>query len=417
MSYELICILGDLKMTEKSKRNILITGGEFNNKGAQSMSFITISRIKSHFPNHNIIMGSVHDAAREKGEIDIYNFDLIPDPLFRNNFIGEEFIRKVLNKSPRKNPRDYRNILDKTDYIFDISGYALSSQFGVRKSRNYLKKFKLAHQKGIKTVILPQSIGPFDYDKSNSKMKREIYDTLSKVDIIMPREFEGVNFLNELGLKDNVFYSPDLVLTNKKNVNWDFIYKNKIVTIDFDILENSVALVPNMRNFDHGNKNQILDLYKAVIEDLLQKKFNVYLIRHSGEDLEVCKMIKNMFSNIDNVKVICDDLTPSDFQKLTSQFEFSIGSRFHSVVHSFKVGTPCIILGWATKYKELAEIFTQSDYVFDVRNEINISVFIEMMNQLISNLPEEKSKIQEGLDKVEYMEDPFDKAFKIISEG
>ena len=37
------------------KKNIMIFGGEFFNKGAQAMSFITISRLKSEFPNHNVL--------------------------------------------------------------------------------------------------------------------------------------------------------------------------------------------------------------------------------------------------------------------------------------------------------------------------------------------------------------------------
>lgn len=126
---------------------------------------------------------------------------------------------------------------------------------------------------------------------------------------------------------------------------------------------------------------------------------NVYLIRHSGEDLEACKNIKNLFDEKDNVRIISNDLTPSEFENLISKFEFSIGSRFHSIVHSYQVATPCIILGWATKYKELAEYFDQSDYVFDVRHNINTSLFIEIMNNLINKIPEEKSKIEFGLKK------------------
>lgn len=403
-------------MKETEKRNIIITGGEFNNKGAQAMSFITISRLKEKFPEHNIIFASIIDANRSKKELSKYNFEIVPDPLTRNNFLCENIIRKILGKNLRKNPKEYKNILSNTDYVFDISGYALSSQWGKRKSKNYLKKFEIAHDKGIKTVILPQSIGPFNFGEDSLKMNEMLYETLSKVNIIMPREREGMENLSKLGIKNNIFYSPDLVLTNKKEVNWTHIYKNKVSSKKYDIPDNSVAIVPNMRNFDHGNSAAILDLYKSMVSELLGKGKNVYLIRHSGEDLKVCKMVKNLFSENRNVKIISDDLTPSEFQDLISKFEFSIGSRFHSVVHSFKVGTPCIILGWATKYKELAKLFGQENYVFDVRNNIDTSLFIKMMNQLTSKLSEEKSKINKGLQKVESMKDPFDKAFESITQ-
>ncbi|MGL9748619.1 polysaccharide pyruvyl transferase family protein [Enterococcus sp. DIV0170] len=403
-------------MKDTSKRNIIITGGEFNNKGAQAMSFITISRLKSKFPEHNIVFASDLDAKRSEEETDIYNFDIISNPLVRNNFVGENIIRKILKKNLRENPKKFNRILDDTDYLFDISGYALSSQWGIRNSRGYLKKFRLAYQRGIKSAILPQSFGPFDYGKNNLRMKKEIIEVLSKVDIVMPRENEGMQFLHDLGLVDNIFYSPDLVLTNKEKINWNHIYKKPIAPIDFEIPKMSVAIVPNMRNFDHGNREKIYSLYELIIEELLKKKMNVYLIRHSGEDLEACKNIKNLFDEKDNVRIISNDLTPSEFENLISKFEFSIGSRFHSIVHSYQVATPCIILGWATKYKELAEYFDQSDYVFDVRHNINTSLFIEIMNNLINKIPEEKSKIEFGLKKIFAMSDPFDKAFKVITK-
>lgn len=152
------------------------------------MSFITISRLKEKFPEHNIIFASIIDANRSKKELSKYNFEIVPDPLTRNNFFCENIIRKILGKNLRKNPKEYKKILSNTDYVFDISGYALSSQWGKRKSKNYLKKFEISHDKGIKTVILPQSIGPFNFGEDSLKMNEMLYETLSKVNIIMPRE-------------------------------------------------------------------------------------------------------------------------------------------------------------------------------------------------------------------------------------
>lgn len=45
------------------------------------MSFITISRLKEKFPEHNIIFASIIDANRSKKELSKYNFEIVPDPL------------------------------------------------------------------------------------------------------------------------------------------------------------------------------------------------------------------------------------------------------------------------------------------------------------------------------------------------
>src|SRR5690625_5958156 len=83
------------------RKNIMIFGGEFYNKGAQAMSFITISRLKSHFPDHNILFISELDSKRTPEELENYNFDIIANPFDRNNFFGENFIRSILGKSQK----------------------------------------------------------------------------------------------------------------------------------------------------------------------------------------------------------------------------------------------------------------------------------------------------------------------------
>ncbi|WP_212648493.1 hypothetical protein, partial [Enterococcus sp. 6D12_DIV0197] len=42
----------------------------------------------------------------------------------------------------------------------------------------------------------------------------------------------------------------------------------------------------------------------------------IYLIRHSGEDIEACHLIKDLFKYNDSVKIISEDMTPSEFEKL-----------------------------------------------------------------------------------------------------
>ena len=61
------------------KRNILITGGELFNKGAQSMTFITVNELKKRFPNHEILLSSSRDFKRDYEEKQQYNFKICHD--------------------------------------------------------------------------------------------------------------------------------------------------------------------------------------------------------------------------------------------------------------------------------------------------------------------------------------------------
>jgi len=394
----------------------MIFGGEFYNKGAQAMSFITVSRLKVMYPDHNILFVSELDSRRPNEELTNYNFDIITNPFDRNNFIGENFIRKILGRNEKPNPKDIKHLLEETEFLFDISGYELSSQWGAKKSQNYLNRLKEAHRLGIRTVMLPQSIGPFDYKEDSKEIISALQNILRTVEVIMPREKQGEQDLSEIGIEKNVKRFPDMVLTSKEPIKWDLIYKDEQPEKTFNLKTNSVGIIPNMRNFDHGNKESILGLYQETVQHLRNKGKHVYLARHSNEDIQACHLIKDMFSNDDKVQVIEEDMTPNEFEKMVEYFDFTIGSRFHSVVHSFKVGVPSIILGWATKYQEIAQLFGQEKYVFDVRENFEPINFINMVKQMDKTAEEESKVIIEKMREVNDFGDPYDYAFNLLNQ-
>lgn len=391
-----------------SQKNIMIIGGEFNNKGAQAMSFITISRLKELFPQHEILFVSEVDIYRDPKDLVNYNFKIIHNPFLRNNFFGETILRKLLKKNQRINPKEYKKYLPNTEYIFDISGYALSSQWGEEKSLQYLKRCEISSNYGIKTVILPQSIGPFNYTSEKIDWKEKLSQTLNKVNLIFPREEQGRQALEDVNVIDNVIQCYDLVLTSRAAINWSSIYHNIPEDREFTIASKSVAIIPNMRNFDHSNKDELLEVYNTIVNELIKKGKNIYLIRHSGEDIEACHLIKDLFKYNDSVKIISEDMTPSEFEKLIQKFDYAIASRFHSVVHSYKEKVPCLILGWAIKYQELAKLFDQSQYVLDVRNDINLKEIKNCISELDQNCFEESVKIKNVLNDVKQLPDPFE---------
>ena len=55
-------------------RNIIITGGELFNKGAQAMTFVAVDELKKRFPEHEIYLLSEMDLERPKAEREQYAF-------------------------------------------------------------------------------------------------------------------------------------------------------------------------------------------------------------------------------------------------------------------------------------------------------------------------------------------------------
>ena len=143
------------------KRNILITGGELFNKGAQSMTFITVNELKKRFPNHEILLSSSRDFKRDYEEKQQYNFKICHD-VFQYLFAFGSYAR--LKKMDKDLIAKSKEILKMTDIIIDISGFALSSN-SLRRTIYYLSKFNIARKYNIKAYIMPQSFGPFVYNK------------------------------------------------------------------------------------------------------------------------------------------------------------------------------------------------------------------------------------------------------------
>lgn len=398
------------------EKYVFITGGELFNKGAQSMSFIVVDEIKKRYPNTKVVLLSTPDFERSEEDKAQYNFEIMP---FTSGWVYDlvgggiskawDLKNMIKGKSSDKYAK-YKDILDErldhTLAIIDVSGYALSSQFRSERSINLLLRILLAKKRKIKMVIMPQSFGPFDFEgKSKFIINYLMKSTLSYPEKIYAREQEGYELLKNKFNLTNVEKSYDMVLLNKElNLNNVFTEVPDIKT--FDNVK-GIGIVPNKENVKHGNKDEVLKLYQLMIEKLLTAGKTVYIARHSFDDLEACNTVKSLFPDNDNVKLIDEEISAIAFDHLVEKFDFVIGSRFHSIVHSYKNAVPCIALGWATKYRELLAEFDQNEYIFDVREKINPDNVEVALDKMLDNYEHESDKIKMKLNKIQ-SKNPFD---------
>lgn len=380
------------------KNKIVIVGGELFNKGAQAMTFVTVNEISKRYPECEIVLLSQRDFKRPKEEKDKYKFKISgmdTGCLFYNNLFLYILI-SLLKNTDKNLLRDFKNLLNETKFMIDISGYQLSSDWGWAVSVRYLLQIKCFALKGIPVYLFPQSFGPFLYRPIfQFILDRFIKKYMSYPKAVYAREKEGFEFLTKYNLK-NVRISPDLVLLNKE-IDEDNIFKTKFLTEPITVLPESIAVLPNMRLLVHGDKESIINIYKELIQYLLENKLNVYILRHSHEDLEMCNLIKDEFKSNDNVKLLKQEISCIEYSNLVKKFKFLIAARYHSIVHAYKEGVPCIIFGWATKYHELAELFAQSDYQFEIRTGVNTEKVLAATENMLKNYEEESKQINSVL--------------------
>lgn len=356
---------------EQKGKTFLIWGANFNNKGAQAMLFTAVSELRERFPDCKIFFNT-----KEKISED-YKFDVIY--ISQNELVW-------LNKNPvyfylrlfavflikhRFDIVKYHNLrktFKSIDAVVDVSGYAFGSVWGYEGSAKYLLTIKTAQKYSVPVFLMPQSFGPFEFGEKQDLMDWQIVHTLSRVPKIFARENRAYDILtNKYGL-NNVAKSYDLVLQNKEII-WGNISNKKSVSHIIQLNgSKNVAIIPNMRNLDRGGvaPQKMIKLYQTIISELVDMDFNVYLVRHSGEDIEACKNIYYSLTDKTGVTLCGDDYNCFEFNELIKQFCFVVASRYHSIVHSYKNHVPAIVLGWSEKYSELTSIFGQQQYMFDI---------------------------------------------------
>lgn len=382
-------------------KKILITGGELGNKGAQAMTFITVCETKKRYPAHEIILVSYNDCRLPSEERERYQFRIEPPssmvyPLYRMGGLFKA--GAILGRHTKEEQKRRDELFGNADALIDVSGYALGSNWGPDYCLNYLNSILIAKAYKIPCFLMPQSFGPFNFKGIKGRFVEWFMKRLLRYPkVIYAREQEGFDLLTgKYGLK-NVKLSCDLVLNNSAEPKPGDVYKNPPSLHIPEIKERSVGIVPNQQNFKYGNRDEVLAVYTKIVENLIGVGRFVYLLRHSAEDLEICRAIKSRFSSNDLVQVLDGDFSCFEFNAFVDSFDFLIASRFHSVVHAYKKAVPCIVLGWAIKYRELAALFDQTEYMFDVREQLDLTGIIQALERMSSAYKEESDKIRTAL--------------------
>ena len=120
-------------------KNIIITGGELFNKGAQAMTFVTVNELKKRFPEHQIYLLSEMDKNRTEEEKKRYKFEF-------TGWYPIKFARAQKNLLLRlaciaRNYDEFaecENLYRNCDLMVDISGYGLGTNWGIANCKKYL---------------------------------------------------------------------------------------------------------------------------------------------------------------------------------------------------------------------------------------------------------------------------------------
>lgn len=388
-------------------KNIIITGGGMVNKGAQAMTLIAVHELRVRFPAHRIFLYSPVDLANEKLDKSQFTFNFTGwYPMKFAHCQRNPLQRAITLLRSRSELLEAEAIYRNTDFIVDISGYALGSNWNDKICNDFLDVLEFAKGFNIPVYLMPQSFGPFDFGPDRKALNERIRNLLPTAEVIFAREQEGFDVLvNTYGLT-NVRLEMDLVLSNK-GIDLEKVFKNCPDMKLPEIAGNSVAVIPNAMNASVSSEEVVLTMYMDVVEKLLSLGKKVYLLSHSTMDAVLCRTLKDRFEDCESVILLEQDFSCLEFNALVQRFQYLVASRFHSIVHAYKNGVPCIALGWATKYHDLLKLFGQEQYVFDVRSKSGTTNMLDAIERMNACYAEESAEIRQRLTAVQ-KENVFD---------
>lgn len=352
-------------------RKFFVIGASFSNKGAEAMIFIMVNELRKKYPGCEIYLPNVavgDDAYRFTGVyVDERSHEYLKGGWHKVRALGEMLARKIIkHKGQVSDIKKLKEVFSEVDAVFDISGYNLSNRWDYAINHSYLRYIEEARKFGVPVYLMPQSFGPFDYKGEMAAFDGRIREVLPYPRMIFCREEDGFQTLAEKYGLHNLYQSTDIVL-QAKEISVDAVMAKKKDRTLPKIQAGSVGLLPNFMNLKYMSQEDMVTMYASLISFLNEKGKHVYLMRHSKVDADLCRAIYEATKN-EKVHLLNEEFRCYEFSDIVTKFDFLVASRFHSIVHAFREGVPCIAIGWSVKYQNLLRLVGQEKYLFDIRS-------------------------------------------------
>jgi colanic acid/amylovoran biosynthesis protein len=216
----------------------------------------------------------------------------------------------------------------------------------------FLFDLMLAHRYKVKTILLPNSIGPL----KNSLAKRLVKRVIAKSSYISVREDVSKKFLKEQ-LNMDVPTVPDLGFFLKGS---DDDFEGYLAERGFDKTKKNIAITLRPYRFDgYANADELYVNYLNEIAKFIgtqvSRGYKISLVAHTlgpsahEDDRLALKDVYNAISeDIKKNVIYLEDfgLNSRQIQKIYSYYDILVGTRFHSVIFALNEKTPSLAIAY-----------------------------------------------------------------------
>lgn len=384
---------------------ILAGNGPYENRGCEAIVRGTVKILRHYYKDPSFLCVSFFQNQKQFERQSKEEFD--PAIVHKKaNKRQSKFDPNWLLRLPFRGiyPELYKNWIYKemlpyignSNSVLSVGGDNYSLDYGIPKSFTYLDDVVLKHKKPL--VIWGASVGPFEKIPEYEKyMKKH----LQSVTGIFARESATVEYLNKVGVIDNVYKVADPAFLMDATEP----QSNKKIEIEEDSI--GINLSPLMvRYFRNGDMESWINKATKIVEEISNRTDNkIYLTPHvttpnSNDYLFLKEVKKNVKISKEKIILLPPTYNASETKWIISKMKLFAGSRTHSTIAALSSYVPTLSFAYSIKAKGInRDIFGHEDYCLNPE-KLTPEIVAKKIESMLEKEDEIRAELKVAIPKI-----------------
>lgn len=373
-------------------KNVLLIGiGGVYNYGCEAIIRGTVNILKSINPDIDIFYAS-YNAEDDRRRLSDCPISIIARPK-RKRWTFHNILRKCLSYIGVSYtvPYDTISFLSGFDTVFSIGGdiYTLSSNGMYSVSLPLF--LEQCQKKGLDYILWGASVGKFE---KNPAALSFFCSHLPKINLIVAREKNTVDYLQSLNVVHNVCLAPDPAFFVECPIA---INKHESGQLTIGINLSPLSALYEYENLDVAIQRQseaIINLMKGMQCRIILLPHVISPSVHDNDFMylkSICQIIEEPYRS--NIILVDSDPGFVGLKSFISKCDFVIAARMHCAVNAITMSVPTLFLSYSEKARGMAEfVYSSNETVISLSEFENTSLVVEKLKnwKWISRLNEIK---------------------------
>jgi len=374
--------------------HVVITGVTgFRNRGVEALVRPAIQQLLEKYPGVQITVvtwSPEYDARRLSHPQVTYVEDAYlkggqwvppqsrpPGPFWKQ--IAKKVAAKVgLYTPPKTNPlaMPFAN----ADLILVSGGDLISSDYGNRDLKHHLKPIFWAKERGIPSVLLGQSIGPFKNDLDVATFS----EAAGHASLITMREPLSRRYLiDTLGLpEEKVALTADVAFLLQPDTAYAASQMPGF-TSDAKVPLVGVSISESICKWTGINEEQHAEVWCQIIKRINEKwGAHVAIISHVQEafadDRAISTLVLRKLGYPPGVRLLAEDLSAAEFKGVLQRCDMVVAERMHAAIGALSTGVCTVPIGYSIKARGIIESVLEGSGIGSEDICIPIAQFVDL---------------------------------------